>query len=143
MYKRQLLLIDLDHFKAVNDTWGHVTGDEILRDFSTRVAAMLPDRYPFARWGGEEFVVLLPGMHVQEAVELAEAIRARIAFEAEPSLPAYTCSIGVACRTATCVAIEQIIRDGDDALYRAKRGGRDRVEAPPWVSSAKTPLCEQ
>lgn len=123
-----LLLIDLDHFKAVNDTYGHVTGDEILVDFSKRVAALLERNHHFARWGGEEFAALIPGLRPEEAFELAQALRARIALNEDPELPAYTCSIGIACKASGEATIERLVKDADEALYRAKRNGRNCVE---------------
>jgi diguanylate cyclase (GGDEF)-like protein len=123
-----LLLIDLDHFKAVNDTYGHVKGDEILVDFSKRIAAMLTRQHHFARWGGEEFAALVPGLRPEEVLELAEALRARIAHHDDPSLPAYTCSIGIACKASGEATIERLVKDADEALYRAKRSGRNCVE---------------
>jgi diguanylate cyclase (GGDEF)-like protein len=128
-----LLLIDLDHFKAINDTYGHAKGDEILVDFSTRVAAMLPRQHHFARWGGEEFVVLLPGSSPENTIELAETIRSRIALNAASSLPAYTCCIGIACVGSGDATIERLVKDADEALYRAKHNGRNYVEVSDRV----------
>jgi diguanylate cyclase (GGDEF)-like protein len=123
-----LLLIDLDHFKAVNDTYGHVKGDEILVDFSKRTAAMLTRHNHFARWGGEEFAALVPGLRPEEIFDLAEALRASIAVTHDPLLPAYTCSIGIACKASGDATIERLVKDADEALYRAKRNGRNCVE---------------
>jgi diguanylate cyclase (GGDEF)-like protein len=123
-----LLLIDLDHFKVVNDTYGHVKGDEILVDFSKRVASMLTRHHHFARWGGEEFAALIPGLRPEEMFDLADALRARIARNEDPSLPAYTCSIGIACKASGEATIERLVKDADEALYRAKRNGRNCVE---------------
>ncbi|MBP0588586.1 GGDEF domain-containing protein [Paraburkholderia sp. LEh10] len=122
-----LLLIDLDHFKQVNDTYGHATGDRILIDFARRVADMLPAQGHFARWGGEEFAVLLPRLRPDEAREQADRIRQRLAQKEDASLPAYTCSIGVACMAGADATIEQLARDADEALYGAKRAGRNCV----------------
>ena len=73
--EKTMLLIDLDHFKQVNDTYGHATGDRILIDFARRVADMLPAPRHLARWGGEEFAVLLPRVRPDDAREQAERIR--------------------------------------------------------------------
>lgn len=122
-----LLLIDLDHFKAVNDTWGHVTGDEILRDFSTRVAAMLPDRYPFARWGGEEFVVLLPRTPLAQARPMIERMHGELMM----NLPLgqisllITLSLG-ATEYRVSETWEQTLQRADKAMLQAKRSGRSR-----------------
>jgi diguanylate cyclase (GGDEF)-like protein len=123
-----LLLIDLDHFKTINDTYGHVKGDEILVDFSERAAGILPRRAHFSRWGGEEFVALVPGSRPDDVFELAEALRSRIALNNNASLPAYTCSIGIAYTAGGDATIERLVKEADEALYRAKRNGRNSVQ---------------
>jgi diguanylate cyclase (GGDEF)-like protein len=128
-----LLLIDLDHFKRVNDAYGHATGDRVLIDFAKRVADMLPAPRHIARWGGEEFAVLLPRARPDEAKAHAEQIRQRIAQKEDASLPGYTCSIGVACMAAADATIEQLARDADEALYGAKRNGRNCVQVSDHV----------
>ncbi|MEX3686521.1 GGDEF domain-containing protein [Paraburkholderia sp. BR14263] len=124
-----MLLIDLDHFKRVNDEHGHDMGDNVLIDFAERASAAIPASACLARWGGEEFAVLLPALSLQQAHELAEVVRTRIA---EPGFTApvirYTCSIGVACLAAAEATIQQLARDADTALYHAKHLGRNRVE---------------
>lgn len=122
-----LLLIDIDHFKNVNDTYGHSTGDEILVDFSRRAAAMLPPETHLARWGGEEFATLLPGYGQREAMKLADDLRKLIASGASTSLPRYTCSIGIACLESREATVEELVRNADEALYRAKRNGRNCI----------------
>ncbi|SKD00531.1 diguanylate cyclase (GGDEF) domain-containing protein [Burkholderia sp. CF099] len=128
-----LMLIDLDHFKQVNDTYGHATGDRILIDFAKRVADLLPAPGHVARWGGEEFAVLLPRVRPDEARDHAERIRQRVAQKDDATLPGYTCSIGVACMAASDATIEQLARDADEALYSAKRGGRNCVQLSDHV----------
>ncbi|MBN3758235.1 GGDEF domain-containing protein [Paraburkholderia sp. Tr-20389] len=128
-----LLLIDLDHFKQVNDTYGHAAGDRVLIDFAKRVAEMLPAPGHVARWGGEEFAVLLPRVRPDEAREHAERIRQRVAQKEDATLPAYTCSIGVSCMAASDATIEHLARDADEALYRAKRSGRNCVQVSDHV----------
>ncbi|MGE8472737.1 MAG: diguanylate cyclase domain-containing protein [Paraburkholderia hospita] len=128
-----LMLIDLDHFKQVNDTYGHATGDRILIDFAKRVADLLPAPGHVARWGGEEFAVLLPRVLPDEARDHAERIRQRVAQKDDATLPGYTCSIGVACMAASDATIEQLARDADEALYNAKRGGRNCVQLSDHV----------
>jgi diguanylate cyclase (GGDEF)-like protein len=125
-----LLLMDLDRFKDINDTYGHATGDDILIDFARRVARALPQEAHFARWGGEEFAVLFPCETGDQAMNLAIALQARIADKsaAGSALPSYTCSIGIACLDAPDASIEHLLKQADDALYRAKRNGRNRVE---------------
>jgi len=123
-----LLVIDLDHFKAINDTHGHQMGDRVLIDFVARVAPLLrqPDR--LGRFGGEEFVVLLPETSLDEARIVAERIRSRIAAEAA-GLPNCTASIGVTISRVDDADLDDIIARADTALYQAKNGGRNRVEA--------------
>jgi diguanylate cyclase (GGDEF)-like protein len=125
-----LLLIDVDHFKRFNDSYGHLLGDERLRAISARLARFAGPGELLARFGGEEFVLLLPGASLETAGERAEAIR-RDAAEIRPGeADATTLSIGVAERRANRAGTaEQLIEFADLALYRAKHRGRDRVEA--------------
>jgi diguanylate cyclase (GGDEF)-like protein len=125
-----LLLIDVDHFKRFNDSYGHLLGDERLRAISARLARFAGPGELLARFGGEEFVLLLPGASLESAGERAEAIR-RDAAEIRPGeADATTLSIGVAERRANRAdTAEQLIEFADLALYRAKHRGRDRVEA--------------
>ncbi|SAK84519.1 diguanylate cyclase [Caballeronia temeraria] len=130
-----LLLIDLDHFKSINDTYGHSTGDDILVDFARRAALALPREAHFARWGGEEFAVLFPCHRVDEPLTLAHALQSRIAGAGGSALPAYTCSIGIASLGIRESTIEQLLKLADDALYRAKRNGRNRVEVSSPIAA--------
>jgi diguanylate cyclase (GGDEF)-like protein len=123
-----LLLIDMDNFKSINDTHGHAMGDDILMDFSRRVARALPDEAHFARWGGEEFAVLYPCRTLDEPQRLARTVQACIANDSGAGLVPYTCSIGIACLDAPEASIERLLKQADEALYRAKRNGRNRVE---------------
>jgi len=123
-----MLLIDLDHFKRVNDEHGHDAGDRVLIDFAQRASEVVPESAYLARWGGEEFAVLLPSLSLQSAYQLAGAICARIAEPVRRPGVSYTCSAGVACLAAAEATIEQLARDADNALYRAKHLGRNRVE---------------
>lgn len=129
-----LLMLDLDHFKRINDTHGHPMGDRVLRDFAQRVRQSLRATDRFGRYGGEEFVVLLPDTGTEAACALAERIRAQ-ALGA--GLPAYTVSIGVAQLNGHDPhadpggALEATIARADAALYDAKTHGRDRVVCAP------------
>ena len=120
-----LVLIDIDHFKQFNDTYGHLVGDEVLRG----VAAVLAEGCrPFdlaGRFGGEEFVVLLPGIASQEGRRVADRLRAAVASAALPA--PVTISAGVSCSPDGCTVPEILLGDADRALYEAKRGGRNRV----------------
>jgi diguanylate cyclase (GGDEF)-like protein len=124
-----VLMFDLDHFKSINDRHGHSVGDEVLRLFAAIAAINMRAHDMLARFGGEEFVAILPG-DVVDAVNVAD--RVRVAFEAaavqigDHRLTA-TVSIGAACGEPT-MDIEELIGNADTALYRAKTNGRNRVE---------------
>jgi diguanylate cyclase (GGDEF)-like protein len=122
-----VLLIDLDHFKAVNDTHGHLVGDRVLVDFADRVRSLLraPDR--LGRFGGEEFVVLLPETSLDKARVVAERIRRDIE-QADGDLPRRTVSIGVTVSFPDDPDLDGLLARADAALYQAKDGGRNRVE---------------
>ncbi len=117
-------LIDLDRFKDFNDTHGHLAGDDLLRDLSTRWAADLRDGDELARWGGEEFVVLLPDTPVPEAADVIDRLLSG-ASGAHPR-PPITASAGVA-GYVTGTTAEELLAEADRLLYQAKRAGRDRV----------------
>lgn len=121
-----LLMVDVDHFKKYNDSFGHLAGDGVL----SRVAAILREATRevdhVARYGGEEFLVMLPETGMPEALEIAERIRARIADEVFPGRR-MTVSIGVAEFPLHGDSPEQVIAAADEALYEAKREGRDKV----------------
>ncbi|MFZ5566423.1 MAG: diguanylate cyclase [Pseudomonadota bacterium] len=123
-----LLLMDIDHFKAVNDTHGHQMGDRVLLDFAQRVTGLLRRPDLLARFGGEEFVLLLPETTQDEALAVAERILARVAEPAE-GLPPITVSIGVATNRPDEAEIDTLLARADKALYQAKDEGRNRVEA--------------
>jgi diguanylate cyclase (GGDEF)-like protein/PAS domain S-box-containing protein len=125
-----LLLFDLDHFKRINDVYGHHSGDEVLREVVRRAAAVLRASDAFARWGGEEFIVLLPDTALAAALQAGEkvldAVRRAPVAVAGAAL-AVTCSAGVV-EWWPGETLEAMLRRADDALYRAKRRGRDRIE---------------
>lgn len=119
-------LLDLDHFKEINDRYGHATGDRVLQDFSQAVHDMLRPVDAFGRYGGEEFVLLLPGLARDEAAAMTRRLRAAIL--PGPGLPPYTVSIGVATLSPDAGNIDELLIAADKALYRAKKNGRNRVE---------------
>ena len=127
-----LLMADFDRFKLVNDTHGHLAGDGVLREASRRMKAALRRYDVSGRYGGEEFLVVLPGCDCRTARTQAERLRA--AVSADPFLVAaeplrVTCSIGVSWRVnPTAAQVDDLIREADLALYMAKDHGRDRVE---------------
>lgn len=127
-----ILLLDIDHFKAVNDSWGHDAGDEVLREFAARVRICTRGIDLVARMGGEEIVVVLPDTGPEAACQVAERIRERV--EGEPFTVQnrsrdirITVSVGVAYRRAGDASSADVMKRADDALYRAKAGGRNRV----------------
>jgi two-component system cell cycle response regulator len=126
-----LLMVDLDHFKAVNDSFGHLAGDEALRGVARVLHREARSVDVVARYGGEEFVVILPETGEEGAVKVAERIRARVMDQPQEGLvpmPAVTVSIGVATVLSSQVqAPEELIALADEALYRAKAQGRNRV----------------
>ena len=125
-----LILADLDHFKAVNDTDGHVAGDACLRKVAGCFQASIRDTDTAARWGGEEFAVVLPQTHLAGALTVAERIRREVAALrlAAGDGVLLTASLGVSSYPAAHVhTTDELVRAADEALYRAKREGRNRV----------------
>jgi diguanylate cyclase (GGDEF)-like protein len=128
-----LLLVDLDHFKRVNDTYGHLVGDQVLVGVATTLCNQLRDYDIVGRFGGEEFVVLLPGADTVEACRVAERLRSRVrrlAVPAEDGSVCVTISVGIALLTAHGQDLIELLAAADLALYRAKESGRDRVCLP-------------
>lgn len=127
-----LLMVDLDHFKSINDQHGHLAGDSMLREMGTLLAGAVRTIDIVARYGGEEFVVILPETAPDGAVTFAERLRERVEeqrFELEGGTGLHlTCSIGVATFPSPRVAsTEDLFARADEALYRAKSGGRNQV----------------
>ncbi|HEX7168274.1 MAG TPA: sensor domain-containing diguanylate cyclase [Acidimicrobiales bacterium] len=120
-----LVMVDVDHFKRLNDTHGHRTGDEVLRAVAGAIVAHTRDYDLVARYGGEEFAVVLPGCDSDAAAGLAE--RMREAIESLDSGPSVTASLGVAVGGGLGTDGEALVRAADAALYEAKRQGRNRV----------------
>ena len=143
-YPHVLLLIDLDHFKSINDTYGHDVGDRVLVNFCRRVNDVLTSDTLFARLGGEEFVLVMWGVDVTAAAAQAERIRNGVRLE-ESGLPAVTCSIGVAVALNQDAGFDHLLRAADRALYAAKKNGRDRVELAEegFVANAATDATAQ
>jgi two-component system, cell cycle response regulator len=128
-----LILFDLDHFKRVNDTHGHLAGDDVLRDVSALVSRLIRTEDVFARFGGEEFVVLVRGISHTNVGRFAERLRVaveRLEIASEAGLLRVTISIGHASLEDLAEADqtpEGLMRTADERLYRAKTGGRNRV----------------
>jgi diguanylate cyclase (GGDEF)-like protein len=131
-YKRPLALImfDLDFFKRVNDTHGHLAGDYVLRETASVVKARVPRDATFARYGGEEFSILLPETDLATAAALAEDVRKAVEqheFRFDQQKIPVTISMGVALATESMHAAEEFIKAADTKLYAAKHGGRNQV----------------
>ncbi|MGV1097923.1 diguanylate cyclase [Thiovibrio sp. JS02] len=126
------LMLDLDHFKEINDTFGHETGDQVLRQFASLCREILRAADIFARLGGEEFAAILVETDEQGALAVAERIRgsfARKDMELNGKSRSLSVSIGVSRIDADCASLDAAYREADNALYEAKRRGRNRVMA--------------
>jgi diguanylate cyclase (GGDEF)-like protein len=126
-----LVMVDIDHFKSLNDTHGHQAGDEVLRNVAAALAIECRDFDTPARYGGEEFAVVLPGCGPDEAMKIAE--RLRNAVSAAPSIVPITASAGVATFPGHAGDADTLVRAADDALYESKRAGRNRTTASQGV----------
>ncbi len=119
-----ILMFDIDHFKTINDTYGHVTGDKCIRDLSINAKNSLRDVDIIGRFGGDEFIVILPGTGVKQAIVIAERFRKHIAAS---SSPRFTISIGVACYPSDGTTVNALVEAADKGLYASKQKGRDAV----------------
>lgn len=135
-----IVMLDVDHFKAFNDDFGHAAGDEALRDVAALIQSCARDHDVAARYGGEEFVILLPGAGRRGAAAMAERLRRRVAARASRFRP-ITASLGAATLrprgTAELPRAETLLNFADSAMYQSKRRGRnqfthaDDLDAPP------------
>ncbi|SDA84944.1 diguanylate cyclase (GGDEF) domain-containing protein [Janthinobacterium sp. 551a] len=134
-----LMSIDLDFFKAINDRHGHAMGDRVLVDVAGVISGALRERDAVARFGGEEFVVLLPDAPPARAELVARRIQDALRQpRPDPALPKYTLSIGIACQASHDETLDSLLLRSDRALYRAKQLGRDRIEvAQPELAQLK------
>jgi two-component system cell cycle response regulator len=128
------LVVDIDYFKAINDTHGHDAGDDVLREFAARIKKSIRGTDLACRFGGEEFVIIMPETDMAIATIVAERLRRRIASEAftiqqGAGAISVTISIGIATLDAADDTANTILKRADQALYRAKRDGRNRVVA--------------
>ena len=125
-----LVIFDIDHFKRVNDTYGHQTGDEVIRE-TARITSQLVRETDFAgRYGGEEFVVLLPGTTLDGAAQFAERLRSTIErqqLDYQGSPLTFTVSLGVATLADDMAGYKALLERADKALYQSKEGGRNQV----------------
>ncbi|MGE4318807.1 MAG: diguanylate cyclase, partial [Deferribacterales bacterium] len=121
-----IILFDIDFFKKVNDTYGHLVGDDVLRALAKLVKSSLRETDIFGRWGGEEFLVVCCGSDEDGSYTLAEKLRQKVALYEFPAVETLTCSFGVA--QIDNDGTDAMIKRADDALYAAKQNGRNRVE---------------
>jgi two-component system, cell cycle response regulator len=139
-----VIMADLDHFKQVNDTHGHLAGDAMLREAARRMSSTLREYDSIGRYGGEEFLIVVPGCHFSDSLTVAE--RLREAVSGQPFLvggESYrtTCSFGLAWSDCSCdIDANRLLREADTALYVAKRNGRNRVEA--FEPQAEAVCCQ-
>ena len=154
-----LLLLDMDHFKAINDRHGHLAGDQVLVEVGKRCRETLRTTDLLARWGGEEFIMLLPNTSQAQAQQLAERVRAAVSASAQLVVDGQsvqvTVSVGVAGAAGTAtgptVSLEMLIQQADEALYRAKHAGRDQVSMSGqkdtlvggWTATASKTTAEE
>jgi diguanylate cyclase (GGDEF)-like protein len=125
-----IVMVDVDHFKKYNDTYGHPAGDALLKTIGGILKSSLRTNDFAARYGGEEFLILLPDQDQKGAVEVAERIRQRIEAETEDRAnkrKAVTASLGVATFPESGRTADPLLANADAALYRAKNSGRNRV----------------
>jgi diguanylate cyclase (GGDEF)-like protein len=135
-----LILFDLDHFKAINDSRGHDVGDRLLREVADRIRRTLRAFELIYRVGGEEFLIVLPGMEEWEGAALAEQLRLAIEALGESTGTAVTASFGVSGSADVGLDFDGLYRAADQALYRAKRAGRDTVEMSAPTASITSAL---
>jgi diguanylate cyclase (GGDEF)-like protein len=122
-----VIVCDLDHFKQVNDTYGHDRGDTVLRECAYQIRTALRSFELVYRMGGEEFIVLLPDVELPEGIAVASRLREAVE-EARPGGLELTMSLGVAAAAGSQIRHEPLLRAADEAVYRAKAAGRNRVE---------------
>ena len=128
-----LIMLDLDHFKQVNDSYGHAAGDAVLVELSTYIRRLIRVTDIFGRYGGEEFIVFMPHTELDDAAKLADRIREGVKESRFNDLQ-ITISMGVSVANEATRTLDDLIDNADTALYEAKDAGRDRVE----VSQAAT-----
>ena len=146
------VMFDIDHFKRVNDTYGHAVGDRVIQEVAKKLHDCARATDLVCRYGGEEFCVIVPGLDVVQAFSFAERVRGRVERECGAGLRdvaglRVTLSAGVDALSASSLNAPALIDRADQALYRAKRGGRNRVctftPSPMQVAAAKSAVAEQ
>jgi diguanylate cyclase (GGDEF)-like protein len=131
------MLIDIDHFKSVNDRYGHQAGDAVLSNVGRVLTGTLREVDFAARYGGEEFAVLMPETELARGAEIAERIRTRLAdtvTDTPSARIAATASVGVSSCPQCASDSEGLVRTADAALYRSKQAGRNRISLAPILT---------
>jgi diguanylate cyclase (GGDEF)-like protein len=132
-----LLFFDLDHFKLVNDNYGHLVGDEVLIGVANCAKDVCGSKGRCYRWGGEELAALLPNYNTAEAASLAERIRGAVSKLTFTNFPdKVTVSVGVSCYPETSQNAEKLVEHADAAMYAAKQAGRDQIASAPSVAGS-------
>ncbi len=124
------VMLDIDYFKKINDQYGHLFGDAVLKELSARIQKIVRQYDTFARYGGEEFVLILADTERAECIRIAQRVMKTIKekpFVYKTTSCMVTVSLGLACSLAVETDSETLLKHADDALYQAKRGGRDRI----------------
>lgn len=135
-----VILIDIDDFKKLNDAHGHAVGDNALVAVARTCRQGLRASDVFCRWGGEEFIVLLPHTTLEQGCMMAERLRQRVAASSVEGVPGgVTISLGVAELVSATETLDQVIADADRQLYLAKDGGKNRVEPMQAIASSTEP----
>jgi diguanylate cyclase (GGDEF)-like protein len=137
-----MIAADLDHFKEVNDTYGHETGDVVLRESAYEMRKCLRSFELFYRLGGEEFLVMIPGATVDQGRELGEAMRAAVE-RAQPAGVGVTVSLGIAVAAGEQLEFDRLFNASDQALYEAKHAGRNRSACIEVLSEAEPRVLEE
>ena len=130
-----VLMIDIDFFKQVNDTHGHAVGDQVLQRVATTMQAALRETDFCARFGGEEFLALLPATDLSAAYQVAEKLRQAVQASPDPTAGRLSVSIGLGLSNPEQANEDIAVRDADEALYRAKSGGRNQVQVAQGLLS--------
>ncbi len=146
-----IVLADIDRFKAINDTYGHNAGDSVLREASRRMHASIRPYDALGRYGGEEFLLVLPGCDMAMATEQADRLRIALCREpfrigdgeaGSPWLPVSASFGTTSYQPGSLMTVEALIKSADNALYSAKRSGRNRVESAAAETGAQPTVCE-
>jgi len=126
-----VLIADIDHFKTINDTYGHPVGDQVLKQIALRIASAVRTYDSVGRFGGEEFLILVPNCTLSESMVVAERLRLSVATDrfmvGDFAIPV-TVSVGVSTVRGTALSVTRALQTADSALYEAKKKGRNRVE---------------